>query len=107
MPPSAILRLGLHYETSRNPRRERNPQDGGRAASKRRWVCLASAVVAALGESGALHPNHVIRWATWMAENEPESEAAVSGAASRMLRNFTKILASMMEARPEGPSARN
>ena len=118
------LRLALHCETSRNPRRERNPQDEGRAASKRRWrrsapspgrppanhgaVCLACAVVAALRESGALHPSHVIRWAAWMAENQPPAtQPAVSEAASRMLQNFAKIMASMLEAKPEGFASRN
>ena len=126
MPPSpmcAPLRLALHYETSRNPRRESNPQDEGRPTSKRRWrrsapsqgrppashgaICLACAVVVALGESGALHPNHVMRWAAWMAENQPPAtEPAVSEVAARMLRNFAKITASMMEA-SEGFASRN
>ena len=56
-------------------------------------VCLACAIVAALGESGVLDPNHVIRWATWMAENQPpEIEGAVSETAAHMLRNLTNIL---------------
>ena len=70
-------------------------------------ICLACAVVAALGESGALDPKNVIRWAEWMAENQPVSEAAVSEAAACMLRNFAKVMASMVEARPEGFAARN
>ena len=71
-------------------------------------VCLACAIVAALGESGALDPKNVIRWATWMAENQPPaSEPLVSEAAARMLRNFVKIMASMMEARPDGFASRN
>ena len=65
-------------------------------------ICLACAVVAALGESGALDPKNVIRWAEWMAENQPVSEPAVSEAGACMLRNFAKVMASMMEARPEG-----
>ena len=56
-------------------------------------VCLACAIVAALAESGVLDPNHVIKWATWMAENQPSDiEGAVSETAASMLRNFTKIL---------------
>ena len=35
------------------------------------------------------------------------TQPAVSEAASRMLRNFAKIMASMMEARPEGFASRN
>jgi hypothetical protein len=63
------------------------------AGSNHGAVCLACAIVAALGESGVLDPNHVIRWATWMAENQPpEIEGAVSETAARMLQNFTKIL---------------
>ena len=77
------------------------------AGSNHAAVCLACAIVAALGESGALDPKNVIRWATWMAENQPVSEPAVSEAAARMLRNFAKIMASMMEARPDGFASRN
>jgi hypothetical protein len=77
------------------------------AGSNHGAVCLACAIVVALGESGALDPNHVIRWAEWMAENQPVSEPAVSEAAARMLRNFTKILASMMASRPDGFASRN
>jgi hypothetical protein len=78
------------------------------AGSNHGAICLACAIVAALGEAGALHPNHVIRWAEWMAGNQPPAtEPAVSESASRMLQNFAKIMASMMEARPEGFAARN
>jgi hypothetical protein len=55
-------------------------------------VCLACAIVAALGESGALDPKNVIRWATWMAENQPPEIEGVSETAASMMRNFTKIL---------------
>ena len=55
-----------------------------------------------------LDPNHVIRWATRMAENQPPAtEPAVSEFAARMPQNFAKIMASMMEARPEGLASRN
>ena len=78
------------------------------AGSNHGSTCLACAIVAALGEAGALDPNRVIRWAEWMAENQATSvEPAVSEPAARMLRNFAKIMASMMEARPEGFAARN
>jgi hypothetical protein len=42
-----------------------------------------------------------------MAENHPATEAAVSEVGARMLRNFAAIVASMMEARPEGFASRN
>jgi hypothetical protein len=77
------------------------------AGSNHGAVCLTCAIVAALGESGVLDPKKVIQWAEWMAENQPPSEAVVSEAAARMLRNFAKIMASMMESRPEGFAARN
>ena len=54
-----------------------------------------------------LDPNHVIRWAEWMADNQPTSEPAVSEAATRMLRNFANMMATMMKPRPEGFASRN
>ena len=78
------------------------------AGSNHGAICLACAIVAALGERGVLDPKNVIRWAEWMAENQPPvTEPAVSEVAARMLQNFAKITASMMESRPEGFAARN
>ena len=77
------------------------------AASNHGSICLACAIVAALGEAGVLDPKNVIRWAEWMATNQPTSEAAVSEAATRMLRNFANMMASMTKPRPEGFASRN
>jgi hypothetical protein len=77
------------------------------AASNYGSICLACAIVAALGDAGVLDPKNVIKWAEWMAENQPTNEASVSEAASRMLRNFASMIASMTKPRPEGFAARN
>lgn len=59
------------------------------AGSNHGAVCLACAITVALAESGAIDPNHVIRWAEWMASNQPpSSEPAISEAASRYAAQF-------------------
>ncbi len=78
------------------------------AGSNHGALCLACAIVVALGERGVIDPNHVIWWATWMAENQPPaSEPIVSATAARMLQNFARMFASIMESRPDGPTSRN
>ena len=78
------------------------------AASNMAAVEVSCAIVSTLAERGAIDPNRVAVWATWMADNQPAAtEPTVSEGAANTLRTFAKLLSAMASQRPDGPSARN
>ena len=74
------------------------------AGSNHGAICVALSIAVALCERGVLDPKDAIRWSEWMAANmPPASEPVMNELAARMLRNFAKIFASVMEVPPERP----